>query len=83
MQLSCDKFKFISVISQVKLSAPSDGHVHIGDAVCLLHVPTQTLVSAYMSEAKAHEAKQLIPGCDVACSKILQPCPRNVFIIGR
>ena len=73
----------LPLVSQVKLSKPSDGYVHIGDAVCLMHTPTKTVLSGYMSAAKAHEAKQLISGCDVACCKNLQPCPRNVFIIGR
>ena len=68
---------------QVKLSCPADGVIRIGDAVCLLHPPTQSVLSAYMPAAQAHEAKQLVSGCYVACSKRLQPCPRNVFIIGR
>ena len=68
---------------QVKLSTPSDGCIHIGDVICLMHVPTQSIVSAYMSSAQAHEAKQLISNCNVACSERLQPCPRNVFVVGR
>ncbi len=55
----------------------------MGDKVTLMHMPTQTLVSAYMSEAQAHEAKQIVSGCDVSGSKLLLPCPRSVFVIGR
>ena len=77
------KFKFFYPSFQVTLSSPSDGLVHVGDAICLMHAPTQSVVSAYMSAAQAHEAKQLISNCNVACSKRLQPCPRNIFIIGR
>ena len=65
------------------MSSPSDGLIHVGDAVCIMHVPTQSVISAYMSAAQAHEAKQLISNCNVSCSKRLQPCPRNIFIVGR
>lgn len=68
---------------QVKLSNPSDGLIHIGDAICLMHMPTQSVISAYMSAAQSHEARQLISNCNVASSKRLQPCPRNIFIVGR
>lgn len=71
-----------TILKEVKLSSPADGVIRIGDAVCLLHLPTQSVLSAYMPAAQAHEAKQLVSGCNVACSKRLQPCPRNVFIIG-
>ena len=73
----------VCVCVQVKLSSPADDHIHVGDAIYLMHVPTQSVVSAYMSAAQSHEAKQLISNCNVACSKRLQPCPRNVFIVGR
>lgn len=68
---------------QEKLSELPDGYIHIGDAVCLLHVPTQSVISGHMSAYKSQEATQLIAPCKVTSSARLQPCPRNVFIIGR
>ena len=78
-----NKYTFLQSSMQVKLSDVPDGCIHIGDAVCLLHSPTKTIVSGYMSAARSHEATQLMSGCDIACSRNLKACPRNVFIIGR
>ena len=68
---------------QVELTTPSDGFVHVGDKVCLLHVPTKTIISAYMSAAKAYEAEKIEPNSQLSSSKRLEPCARNIFIIGR
>ncbi len=68
---------------QVRLSRPSDGYLHIGDVVCLLHKPTSSLLSVNMSAARAYDARQLLSGCGVSSSRNLQPCTRNVFVIGR
>ena len=51
--------------------------------MCLMHIHTQSVLAAYMSAASAHEAKQLLPDSRLTCSTMLQPCPRNVFVIGR
>lgn len=72
-----------NVNCQIELSNPSDGYLHVGDAVCLLHVPSKSVVAAYMSAGRAHEATKLTSPCSVACSRKLHPCPRNVFIVGR
>lgn len=71
------------VLIQVELSKPSDGYIHIGDAVCLMHVPTKSVVSAFMSALSAHEAVKILPNTKVTCSQSTQPCPRNIFVIGR
>jgi hypothetical protein len=67
--------------SQVELSQPSDGYLHIGDRVCLLHTPTKTVVSAHVTSARAFDATRLESGCGATCSRQLTPCPRNVFVI--
>ena len=70
-------------LPQVELSKPSDGYLHIGDRVCLLHTPTKTVVSAHVTSARAFDATRLESGCGVTCSRQLTPCPRNVFVITR
>eukprot|EP00731_Ephydatia_muelleri_P016538 Em0009g962a len=72
-----------TILRKIELSNPSDGYLHVGDAVCLLHVPSKSVVAAYMSAGRAHEATKLTSPCSVACSRKLHPCPRNVFIVGR
>ena len=69
--------------TQVELSKHSDGYLHIGDRVCLLHVPTKSVVSAHVTSARAFDATSLEGGCEVTCSRQLSPCPRNVFVITR
>lgn len=71
-----------TVLNKVDLTKPEDGFLHYGDKVCLFHVPTRTVVSAYMSAAQAFEAKEIEPNSQLASSKRLEPCARNVFIIG-
>ena len=70
-------------LSQVELPCPPDGCLHVGDKVCLLHIPSKTLVSAYMSAGQAYEARQIEPNSQLSCSRRLEPCSRNVFVIGR
>ena len=67
---------------QVELSLDGD-YLRIGDIVCLLHVPTHSVLSAHMSAGSAHEATKILPDTRLSCSKRIQPCPRNVFVIGR
>lgn len=71
-----------TILKPVELSPLKDGLLRIGDKVMLLHIPTQSVISAYMSAAEAHEATQLVTDSQVSCSKCIQPCPRNVFVIG-
>ncbi len=73
----------LSLYIQVRLSGPSDGYLHIGDIVCLLHKPTSSLLSVNMPAARAYDARQLLSGCGMASSRNLLPCTRNVFVIGR
>lgn len=48
---------------QVELSPLSDdGYLHIGDKVILVHIPSNTIVSAFMTASQSHEATQLLPG---------------------
>lgn len=68
---------------QVELPCPPDNCLHVGDKVCLLHVPSKALVSAYMSAGQAYEAQQIEPSSQLSCSQRLEPCSRNVFVIGR
>ena len=68
---------------QVELSKSTDGYLHIGDKVCLLHTPTKSVVSAYVTSARAFDATRLESGCEVTCSRQLSPCPRNVFVVTR
>lgn len=68
---------------QVELSKSSDGYLHIGDRVCLLHTPTKSIISAHVKSARAFDATRLENGCEVTCSRQLAPCPRNVFVITR
>jgi hypothetical protein len=70
-----------TILRNVELSKPSDGYLHIGDRVCLLHTPTKTVVSAHVTSARAFDATRLESGCGVTCSRQLTPCPRNVFVI--
>ena len=51
--------------------------------MCLMHTPTKSLLSAYMSAERAHEATRLLSPSGVVCSKRAEPCSRNIFVIGR
>lgn len=70
-------------LSKVELSKSEDGCIHIGDVVCLLHVPTQSVISGHMSALAAQEATELHTDSKVTSSSYIQPCPRNAFVIGR
>ena len=74
-------YYIVSSVIQVELSKSSDGYLHIGDQVCLLHIPTRSVVSAHVTSARAFDATRLESGCEVTCSHQLSPCPRNVFVI--
>lgn len=65
-----------------KLSESPDGCIHIGDRVCLMHVPTQSVISGHMSAYKSQEATKLFAPCKVTSSARLQPCHRNIFVVG-
>ncbi|CAI8016469.1 Cilia- and flagella-associated protein 161 [Geodia barretti] len=52
-----------TILRNVELSKPSDGYLHIGDRVCLLHTPTKTVVSAHVTSARAFDATRLESGC--------------------
>lgn len=68
---------------KVELSKSLDGCIRIGDVVCLLHVPTESVISGHMSALAAQEATELLTDSKVTSSTYTQPCPRNAFIIGR
>ncbi len=72
-----------TILKEIPLSSCSDGYLHIGDRVCLLHAPTNSVLSVNISAARAHEATHFLSGTGVASSKNTQPCIRNVFVIGR
>ena len=69
--------------SRLTLPSPQTASLHYGDRVCLFHVPTKTVLSAYMSAAQAFEAQQIEANSQLSSSKRLEPCARNVFVIGR
>ncbi|XP_003386638.1 PREDICTED: cilia- and flagella-associated protein 161-like [Amphimedon queenslandica] len=72
-----------TVLKKVELSPlSSDGYLRIGDKVNLKHIPTNSVVSAFMSALQSHEATQLMPDSQVTGSSFLQSCPRNIFVIG-
>lgn len=70
------------LLEPVELSKSSDGYIRIGDAVCLLHAPTRSVISGHMSAYRSQEATQLVSPCKVNSSERLQPCQRNIFVIG-
>lgn len=72
-----------TLLKPEELSKSSDGYIHIGDKVCLMHIPTQSVISGHMSAYKSQEARQLVSPADVTSSFLhIHPCARNVFVIG-
>ena len=53
-------------LDQEDLAEPtSDGFLHIGDRVVLLHYPSKSVISGYMTSIEALEAKSLSPGMQI------------------
>ena len=72
-----------TILKPLPLPDSPDGNLRFGDKVCIHHVPTKSLVSAYMSTFAAHEATCLQPSSPVASSQSLVPCTRNIFVVNR
>lgn len=72
-----------TILKPLPLPDSQDGNLRFGDKVCILHIPTRSLVSAYMSTYAAHEATCLQPSSPLASSQSLVPCTRNIFVVNR
>jgi len=72
-----------TILKPLPLPNSPDGNLRFGDKVCILHIPTRSLVSAYMSTYAAHEATCLQPSSPLASSQSLVPCTRNMFVVNR
>jgi len=70
-----------TILKKTDLETDFDGYLHFGDKVCIHNPSSDSVLAAYMSQSKAHEATCIEGPCDVSGAKSPNPCMRNVFQI--